>query len=475
MKPPVSLFATVTALTLLSTSGVASAATVTNVNVNGSNELQIVAAPGEANGIFVGPSGNAYVVTDSGAALTAGSGCQAQQGAVSCNAGGLDRVRVTLGDGDDTLTAAGTIGIIADGGDGNDTLDGAGGWDALSGGAGDDLVSGGANAGLDNLNGGPGTDTVSYADRTGPVRVDVDGGHDDGEAGEYDNVGTDVEIVVGGAGNDTLIGGAAANTFHGGAGNDLLDGGDGDDRLYGGAGDDTVDGRPGADLLDAGDGDDTLTSRDSGAADTVACGAGTDSVTADREDALDGCETASVPPAPASPAAPAATPDAAPSATAAPDGGAGTGGGAAGATPPPVVSIVERIVQVASAAQQMAVTLSCGADQTGGCAGTVVVTSRVPAAVKKGTAIASRRGRRMRTVELARAKFKLNAGRTSVVKARISRRGVTQALRATSTTRTAGKRVKRVKAKMSISMRSSDGSSTLYTRPITLEVPAGKG
>ena len=64
---------------------------------------------------------------------------------------------------------------------------------------------------------------------------------DDGEAGEGDNIGTDIEHLVGGAGNDRLFGTAGTNTLNGGAGNDLLDGGAGADYLVGGSGTDTVD------------------------------------------------------------------------------------------------------------------------------------------------------------------------------------------------------------------------------------------
>ena len=62
----------------------------------------------------------------------------------------------------------------------------------------------------------------------------------------------------GGAGNDTLLGGAEADLFHGGAGNDSLGGyrgadtlygNDGADRLGGGAGNDGLFGGPGPDYL----------------------------------------------------------------------------------------------------------------------------------------------------------------------------------------------------------------------------------
>ena len=54
------------------------------------------------------------------------------------------------------------------------------------------------------------------------------------------NFGSVIENLVGGAGNDSLYGNAAANTITGGAGNDTLYGAAGDDTLDGGAGTDTA-------------------------------------------------------------------------------------------------------------------------------------------------------------------------------------------------------------------------------------------
>ena len=86
--------------------------------------------------------------------------------------------------------------------------------------------------------------------------------------------------VVGGAGNDTLMGGDEPDNFVGGGGkdildsgggNDRLDGGNGNDKLLGGLGDDRLIGNDGNDVLIGGDGrdeffagagDDVLYSRD---------------------------------------------------------------------------------------------------------------------------------------------------------------------------------------------------------------------
>jgi Ca2+-binding RTX toxin-like protein len=162
---------------------------------------------------------------------------------------------VSGGAGDDRLS----------GGDGNDVLRGHDGADGLDGGAGDDVLDGGLGA--DVLAGGAGADRVTYQGRTAPVTVTLDGLADDGEAGERDEVRTDVENVTGGAGPDLLTGDAGIN---------IIEGGPGDDRIDGGAG---------VDFLLGGDGADTVTSRDL-FQDTVACGAGTDGAIADHRDSV---------------------------------------------------------------------------------------------------------------------------------------------------------------------------------------------
>jgi Ca2+-binding RTX toxin-like protein len=60
------------------------------------------------------------------------------------------------------------------------------------------------------------------------------------------------DVVNGGAGNDRVLGGAGKDTVRGGAGTDRLVGGGGNDSLQGGAGTDTLLGEAGADRLDGG-------------------------------------------------------------------------------------------------------------------------------------------------------------------------------------------------------------------------------
>jgi serralysin len=59
-------------------------------------------------------------------------------------------------------------------------------------------------------------------------------------------------------GNDTLIGGAAADDLNGFGGNDFLQGGDGADTVLGGTGNDTMSGNSGNDWVRGGTGNDQV-------------------------------------------------------------------------------------------------------------------------------------------------------------------------------------------------------------------------
>jgi hypothetical protein len=292
--------------------------------------VHYVADPGETNVVridFGDPSG--VEIRDTGATITAGGGCTSiSPNRVRC----IDPdtiVEVTLGDGDDVLrNLLDEEWAALRGGDGNDRLDGGrnfyGAPEYLFGGAGDDVLRGGD--GSDVLDGGPGADLmsggtsydvftaglavpnedkVSYARRTARVRADADiEAADDGERGEGDTIMADVEVIVGGTGNDVL-GGITTNLVYGegigrsgmtlegragddvlrgtrardgidgGPGKDLLRGEKGSDRLSGGGGDDTLVGDKGRDRLQAGSGDDSLLARD-GQQDHVNGGPGRD-------------------------------------------------------------------------------------------------------------------------------------------------------------------------------------------------------
>ena len=158
---------------------------------------------------------------------------------VRCAAEHVRRVVVDLGGGDDKLETTRLVyrdAVIAAGGPGHDTLIGGAGRDEFRGGPGDDpmiagnggddylagrdgvetlvggtgaetVISGGSGDdtivdGADTISGGVGTDTVDFSQRTQRLTVTLDGQWNDGEAGEGDNVQTDVEGVIGGSDDD---------------------------------------------------------------------------------------------------------------------------------------------------------------------------------------------------------------------------------------------------------------------------------
>jgi hypothetical protein len=84
-------------------------------------------------------------------------------------------------------------------------------------------------------------------------------------------------------GKDTLQGADGSDALCGGNGGDTLSGGPASDFLLGQSGNDTLTGGKGGDHFSGGDGGDTINARDN-QSDTIACGAGTDHVFADRSD-----------------------------------------------------------------------------------------------------------------------------------------------------------------------------------------------
>ena len=182
--------------------------------------------------------------------------------------GGNDRI--SFGDG---VNIAATI----FGGDGNDLLSGGGRSNRLCGEAGHDTLVG--STGRDQFIGGIGIDTANFSQRLDDLVITLDGKPNDGTPtvgqtkGEGDNVMSDVEVVIGGAGDDSITGSAKRDILRGGAGDDTLIGNDGDDLLVGG---------DGADVIKGGLGDDTIMAIDLDSTDTVDGGDGFDSVAYDE-------------------------------------------------------------------------------------------------------------------------------------------------------------------------------------------------
>jgi Ca2+-binding RTX toxin-like protein len=148
---------------------------------------------------------------------------------------------IIAGDFDDVLTGNEFSNEIR-GEDGHDRINGRDGNDTLFGDAGDDTLIGGL--GSDTLDGGSGADTASYMERTSAVIANLA----EGEAtidSENDTL-ISIENLIGGKGADHLTGDGHGNILIGGAGNDTLEAGwdeptlrGGDDTLRGGAGNDT--------------------------------------------------------------------------------------------------------------------------------------------------------------------------------------------------------------------------------------------
>jgi Ca2+-binding RTX toxin-like protein len=376
----------------------------------GGGVLYYTAAPGEVNNLSITFGNGVYTLHDSGApTMTVAPGCSPAPQEVRCPYGTFKSISVDLGDQNDVENSATLLftPVTVHGGTGNDTISTGGGADYLDGGPGNDTLDGGwgddtldGGVGADVLRGGPGFDTVTYADRVAPISASIDGVANDGEAGEGDNIATDVEGLVGGSAGDTLIGSNAANVLTGGAG---------DDTISGLGGDDTIDGGPGADHIDGGAGADTIKARD-GEADTIACGSEVDSVVADSTDSVAGdCENVDA------------------SGGAATGTGSATGPGAAGAPgsglpgtviQPPAVKIATTVATL-SASGDLALTLACPKDVFEGCDGTISLEVDLGGAGAKKLSIARRR----KLVKLATRRFKIKAGRRQKVVVHMSRRG----------------------------------------------------
>ena len=160
-------------------------------------------------------------------------------------------VSVALGPNGDNFQAAGDAvtgdpfpePLTVSGGNGNDILQGGANSDHLLGDGGADLLLAGVTSAVDIFEGGDGADTVSFALRAVPVQAGFD------SYSQGDNLMDDIEVLVGGSGDDTLMGSPnvlVSKTLYGGPGDDVFLQGsaatpDSRDTMSGGAGNDTVD------------------------------------------------------------------------------------------------------------------------------------------------------------------------------------------------------------------------------------------
>jgi Ca2+-binding RTX toxin-like protein len=224
--------------------------------------------------------------------------------------------------GDQTVPADGTITVVVNGGEGNDSLtvlaktteldhavlNGDGGDDILTGADTNDSLNGGEGNdrligahGNDDMNGDAGNDTLVWNNGDASDTMDGGAGNDGVEVNGNPTLGDDFTIApdaqagrivfkrtnlvnftlqttterfaingLGGADSLTSVDGVGARTLvsvDGGAGDDeikgtdgpdLIVGGEGNDTLDGGSGDDRIVGDRGSDTMNGDDGDDTL-------------------------------------------------------------------------------------------------------------------------------------------------------------------------------------------------------------------------
>jgi Ca2+-binding RTX toxin-like protein len=208
------------------------------------------APAGETNNVTIDLAGGTYTITDTGAPLIAGAGCtQVNTSTATCPAASANRVTVNAGDMSDTIlmNAKPPLGTTLIGGEGNDTINGGPGTDHIFGGNGGDAIdarlgndtvdTGGGDPAFeafDIVNGGGGFDTLDYHTRSEPVIVDLKTTPgfavdplDFGAGESVDNF----EKIVGGSGDDFLVGGILADEFLGNAGSDIICGGLGNDTV----------------------------------------------------------------------------------------------------------------------------------------------------------------------------------------------------------------------------------------------------
>ncbi len=169
---------------------------------------------------------------------------------------GTDSSETIIGNAFDNMIISKGGADIINGGSGNDLVLSGAGNDTLRGDAGNDHLYGGL--GVDVLVGGDGLDYARYDDANYgnlTIRLDLPTNNTGAAAGDsYSGI----EGLVGGVGNDVIVGDYAANYLFGRqgtdyifglGGNDYLNGGEGTDYLRGGSGNDTIIGDTGSDYF----------------------------------------------------------------------------------------------------------------------------------------------------------------------------------------------------------------------------------
>ncbi len=213
--------------------------------------------------------------------------------------GDEDNDSLNGGDGDDTVLGGDGDDVVL-GGNGNDSVGGEDGDDRVLGQGGNDTVSGGE--GVDTIDGGTGLDAISeFTSRAtlANTRLTRLNGDDDDEietlrgieraqlSAAFSLVGASLNASAF-RGSVTLFGSGFNDTLTGGAAADSIDSGFGNDNIVGGAGNDTLNGGDDADMIKAGDGNDSINGGDGKdtlcgerGRDTISGGVGNDSIEGD--------------------------------------------------------------------------------------------------------------------------------------------------------------------------------------------------
>lgn len=255
------------------------AATATDAIEGGAGDDTLAVDPESGNGVWT-------LQPDTGK-------IKLQRTNVTVRTGTTEHIVMSLGSGNDSLTASGELAPLGlesatiNGDSGNDTIvgtdvadtiDGGASTDNIDGAGGDDTLSPGAGSGTatDTVTGGAGTDTVALdgdtSDETFTIAPDGSGVDVDRTAAvpattaHVETESLEALIVDGGDGADTITGGTGLatldveTTLAGGAQNDTITGTDAADVIAGDSGTDTIDGAGGADTItwNPGDGSDTV-------------------------------------------------------------------------------------------------------------------------------------------------------------------------------------------------------------------------
>ncbi|AEG68103.1 putative metalloprotease, Hemolysin-type calcium-binding region (rtxA) [Ralstonia solanacearum Po82] len=230
---------------------------------------------GSGNSIVFGSAGNDTLVAGSGQdTLVAGNGNTTIYGGTGVDLiyGGSGNDLIYAGDGG---TAGAATTVVA--GSGNTTVYGGQGVDVIYGGAGSDVIyvgDGGSAAQRSVVYAGSGNTTVYGG--LGADEIHGGSGNDVLYAG--DGGSTDAPTVVyAGTGNSTLYGGAGVDILNASAaGSTLLVGGSGNETLLGGAGDDTLVAGSGNDSMDGGAGSNTYVFNSEAGSSEIVQSGGTD-------------------------------------------------------------------------------------------------------------------------------------------------------------------------------------------------------